>query len=98
MVLSEFGGYALAVEGHVSDVKPFGYKKHKSSNELRRGITLLYDGQIRPAVKKGLSAAVYTQLTDVEGELNGLVTYDRRELKVPAESMRSIVKMPALKK
>ena len=98
VVLSEFGGYALAVEGHVSDVKPFGYKKHKSSNELRRGITLLYDGQIRPAVKKGLSAAVYTQLTDVEGELNGLVTYDRRELKVPAESMRSIVKMPALKK
>ena len=98
VVLSEFGGYALAVEGHVSDVKPFGYKKHKSSNELRRGITLLYDGQIRPAVKKGLSAAVYTQLTDVGGELNGLVTYDRRELKVPAESMRSIVKMPALKK
>ena len=98
VVLSEFGGYALAVEGHVSDVKPFGYKKYKSSNELRRGITLLYDGQIRPAVKKGLSAAVYTQLTDVEGELNGLVTYDRRELKVPAESMRSIVKMPALKK
>ena len=98
VVLSEFGGYALAVEGHVSDVKPFGYKKYKSSNELRRGITLLYDGQIRPAVKKGLSAAVYTQLTDVEGELNGLVTYDRRELKVPAESMRSIVKMPELKK
>ena len=62
------------------------------------GITLLYDGQIRPAVRKGLSAAVYTQLTDVEGELNGLITYDRRELKIPAEAVRSMVKMPALKK
>ena len=98
VVLSEFGGYALAVEGHVSDVKPFGYKKYKTAGELRRGITLLYDGQIRPAVKKGLSAAVYTQLTDVEGELNGLVTYDRRELKIPAEAVRSMVRMPALKK
>ncbi len=98
VVLSEFGGYALAVAGHTADVKAFGYKKYKSADELRRGITLLYDGQIRPAVKKGLSAAVYTQLTDVEGELNGLVTYDRRELKIPAAAVRSMVKMPELKR
>lgn len=97
MILTEFGGYAFAVEGHTSDVKPFGYKKFKSTAELRRGITLLYDGQIRPAVKKGLSAAVYTQLTDVEGELNGLITYDRRELKIPADAVARMVHMPSLK-
>lgn len=97
VILTEFGGYAFAVEGHTSDVKPFGYKKFKSAAELRRGITLLYDGQIRPAVKKGLSAAVYTQLTDVEGELNGLITYDRRELKIPADAVARMVHMPALK-
>ena len=97
VILTEFGGYAFAVEGHTADVKPFGYKKFKSAAELRRGITLLYDGQIRPAVKKGLSAAVYTQLTDVEGELNGLITYDRRELKIPAEAVARMVHMPALK-
>lgn len=97
VVLSEFGGYAYAVEGHTSGGKPFGYKKYKSADELRRGITLLYDGQIRPAARKGLSAAVYTQLTDVEGELNGLVTYDRRELKIPADAVSRMVRIPALK-
>ena len=97
VILTEFGGYAFAVEGHTADVKPFGYKKFKSAAELRRGLTLLYDGQIRPAVKKGLSAAVYTQLTDVEGELNGLITYDRRELKLPADAVARMVHMPALK-
>ena len=85
------------MEGHTSGDKPFGYKKYKSADELRRGITLLYDGQIRPAARKGLSAAVYTQLTDVEGELNGLVTYDRRELKIPADAVSRMVRIPALK-
>lgn len=48
-------------------------------------------------MKKGLSAAVYTQLTDVEGELNGLITYDRRELKIPADAVARMVHMPVLK-
>ena len=66
--------------------------------ELRRGITLLYDGQIRPACRSGLAAAVYTQLTDVEGELNGLITYDRRLVKIAPEAVARMVRMPPLKK
>ena len=98
VVLSEFGGYAWAAEGHVSEQKPFGYKKFKTADELRRGITLLYDGQIRPACRSGLAAAVYTQLTDVEGELNGLITYDRRLVKIAPEAVARMVRMPPLKK
>ena len=97
-MLSEFGGYAWAAEGHVSEQKPFGYKKFKTADELRRGITLLYDGQIRPACRSGLAAAVYTQLTDVEGELNGLITYDRRLVKIAPEAVARMVRMPPLKK
>lgn len=98
VVLSEFGGYAWAAEDHVSEQKPFGYKKFKTADELRRGITLLYDGQIRPACRSGLAAAVYTQLTDVEGELNGLITYDRRLVKIAPEAVARMVRMPPLKK
>lgn len=97
VVLSEFGGYTLPVEGHSAPGKPFGYKKFKSPADLRAGLVVLYDGQIRPAVRSGLSAAVYTQLTDVENELNGLITYDRRVLKLPAEAVERTVRMPQLR-
>ena len=53
----------------------------------------LYQDEIRPAKQQGLAAAVYTQLSDVEDELNGLVTYDRKIVKVAAEEMRSILVM-----
>ena len=51
----------------------------------------LYSEQIKPAYKQGLSAAVYTQLSDVEEEVNGLVTYDRKVVKLSPETMRKIV-------
>ena len=85
------------MEGHSAPGKPFGYKKFKSPADLRAGLVVLYDGQIRPAVRSGLSAAVYTQLTDVENELNGLITYDRRVLKLPAEAVERTVRMPQLR-
>ncbi len=97
VVLSEFGGYTCAIEGHSAEGKPFGYKKFKTPAELRAGLVVLYDGQIRPAVRDGLSAAVYTQLTDVENELNGLITYDRRVLKLAPEAVERTVRMPALR-
>ena len=50
----------------------------------------VYDEQIRPAIAQGLSAAVYTQLSDVEHELNGLVTYDRSIVKLPVQTLRKI--------
>ena len=97
VVLSEFGGYALPIEGHTADVKPFGYKKFTSQDKYRRALTLLYDGQIRPGCMQGLAAAVYTQLTDVEGELNGLITYDRRVIKLAPGDVKKIIAMPAVK-
>ncbi len=94
VVLSEFGGYTCRVDGHAMNEKAFGYKKFKSPSELRTGLMTLYDGQIRPAVRKGLSATVYTQLTDVEDELNGLITYDRRVLKLAPDAVARTVRMP----
>ena len=81
-VLSEFGGYACGIEGHRWSKKDFGYRMFAGEKELTTGIVKLYDREIRPAKALGLAAAVYTQLSDVEQEINGFLTYDRRELKV----------------
>ena len=81
-VLSEFGGYACGIPGHRWSKKDFGYKMFSGEKELTAGIVKLYDREIRPAKAQGLSAAVYTQVSDVEEEINGLLTYDRKELKV----------------
>lgn len=89
-VLSEFGGYALFLPGHGAPKKAFGYRKFKSKGSLTKAIVRLYERDVIPNVKKGLSGAVYTQLSDVETELNGLVTNDRKEEKVDAEAMRRI--------
>ncbi|MGN1001414.1 MAG: glycoside hydrolase family 2 protein [Oscillospiraceae bacterium] len=93
VVLSEFGGYNHRVEGHAFGKKDFGYKRFDSANSLQFALRELYKGQIVPAWREGLSAAVYTQLSDVEDELNGLVTYDRRVVKIAPEMLRGIVKM-----
>ena len=81
-VLSEFGGYACGIEGHRWSKKDFGYRMFSGEKELTAGIVKLYDREIRPAKAPGLAAAVYTQVSDVEEEINGLLTYDRKELKV----------------
>ena len=90
VVLSEFGGYAREIEGHCWGDKSFGYKKFQSDEELRRALEELFQTQIRPAKEQGLAAAVYTQLSDVEDEINGLVSYDRRVEKTKAEAFRAI--------
>ena len=97
VVLSEFGGYTLPIDGHVWPGKPFGYKKFDSQEKYRRALTLLYDGQIRPGCMNGLAAAIYTQLTDVENELNGLITYDRRVIKLSPADIKRIISMPPIK-
>jgi hypothetical protein len=91
VVLSEFGGYAYQVAGHVFNSKAFGYKKFDTPEKLSGALEELYRRQILPAKEKGLAAAVYTQLSDVEDEINGLLTYDRSVLKTDAERMRRIV-------
>lgn len=87
VVLSEFGGYNLRMDGHCFGDTEFGYKKFKTPEALWAAYRKLYEGEIIPAVSKGLCATVYTQLTDVEDELNGVMTYDRREVKLPREGL-----------
>jgi hypothetical protein len=70
--------------------KLFGYKVYKTTDALAEGFTKLYEKSIIPLVDKGLSATVYTQVSDVEEEINGLVTYDRKVVKFPLKLMKSL--------
>ena len=90
VLLSEFGGYTHAVIGHTFGAKQFGYKRFETPAQLRVALEDLYQTQIAPAKEKGLSAAVYTQLSDVEDELNGLLTYDRKVAKIAPEVVKVI--------
>ena len=89
-VLSEFGGYSLHLSEHVSHTKAFGYRIKKTPKELDFDIEKLYINEIIPAIKAGLAACIYTQLSDVEEEVNGLITFDRKVIKVKVETMRKL--------
>lgn len=91
VLLSEFGGCTHRVKGHAKRGKAFGYRRCSTPAALEKALRTLYRGQIHPAREQGLAAAVYTQLSDVETELNGLLTYDRRETKLSPETVRGIV-------
>ena len=81
IVLGEFGGLGLPEEGHTWQQKDnWGYQSFKNQAELRTRYQKLMDDLV-PLIKQGLSAAVYTQTTDVEVETNGLMTYDRKVIK-----------------
>jgi hypothetical protein len=91
IVLSEFGGYSYKPEGHVFNTKQtYGYKKFESAEKYGQALVRLYREEIVPLVKEGLCASVYTQVSDVEDETNGLLSYDRKVLKVNEEPMREI--------
>lgn len=89
-VLSEYGGYSHRVVGHTFGSKMFGYKIYKTKKSMTAAYERLFNNVIIPQIDTGLSAAVYTQLTDVEDELNGLVTYDRKIVKINSEVIRKI--------
>ena len=91
VLLSEFGGYTLKIAGHSRPDRPFGYKPCGDEKALEKALCKLYYRQIHPAVEKGLAAAVYTQLSDVETEMNGLMTYDRHVVKLSPDVLRPIV-------
>ncbi len=91
VVLSEFGGYNHRIEGHAFNSKDFGYKRYESVNSFTHAFRDLYRDEVAPAWRAGLAAAVYTQLSDVEDELNGLVTYDRKVVKIAPAVVKSIV-------
>lgn len=86
--LTEFGGLALAIENHVFDPETsFGYKKMNDEKHLETSIETLWINQLIPQLKNGLSAIFYTQLSDVETEINGLITYDRCHNKIEATKL-----------
>ena len=71
-------------------LKTYGYKIFKTREEFVRGIRDLYLNELIPLVKQGLSAAVYTQVSDVEDETNGMLTFDRRVMKLSPEEFKDI--------
>ena len=90
VVLSEFGGYSKKTNGHVYSDKEFGYKIFQTDEQLHAALKKLYLKKLKPLIKKGLCAAVYTQVSDVEEEINGLVTYDRKVVKIPVKMMKAL--------
>ncbi|MBQ4354060.1 MAG: glycoside hydrolase family 2 [Clostridia bacterium] len=93
IVLSEFGGYSFKPAGHVfNPAKTYGYRFFSDRQTYEDALVKLYEEEILPAVSLGLCGAVYTQLTDVEDETNGLYSYDRKICKVDAERICRISK------
>ncbi len=90
LVISEFGGYAHPIDGHIYSDKSYGYKTIESQEEFENALIRLYDTEVRNLVASGASAFVYTQISDVEEEVNGLITYDRRALKVNADRLATL--------
>ena len=91
MVLSEFGGYSYKPEGHVfNPVNTYGYRFFKEQADFENALIALYENEIIPAVAGGLCGAVYTQVSDVEDETNGLLSYDRKVCKVAIAPMKRI--------
>jgi hypothetical protein len=91
LVLSEFGGYACKVEGHVFDPdKAYGYRSCGSVEDFQAAVEKLYRTKILPKVKKGLCAAIITQVSDVEDEINGFLTYDRAVCKADPAAMQKL--------
>lgn len=91
MFLSECGGYSYLVEGHAFNPdKTYGYGACKSSEELTDRIVAMYEGMVLPGIKGGVCGCVYTQLSDVEDEINGMYTYDREVCKVNKEKMQKL--------
>lgn len=94
LLLSECGGFPLRVEGHTAqNRKSYGYGgQARTPGELTGRVQGLYDDMVLPSVPKGLCGCIYTQLSDVEGENNGLYTYDRQVRKVSAGAMLDVAR------
>jgi len=90
IVLGEYGGLGLPLEGHTwQDKNNWGYRSFQNADTLFRTYSSYID-QLVSFIEKGLSAAIYTQTTDVEIEVNGLMTYDRKVTKMKPEDLRRL--------
>ena len=80
----------MKVDDHAFSDKIFGYAIYKETDKLNAAIKDLWEKELLPAKKAGLCASVYTQLSDVQSEVNGLVTYDRRVVKVDEKTLEEL--------
>ena len=91
LVLSEFGGYACPVKDHLfNPTKAYGYKACKNTAHFQQSLEKLYREKVLPAIGKGLCAAICTQVSDVEDEINGMLTYDRKVCKADEAIMQQL--------
>ena len=91
VLISECGGYSWRVSGHFyAKYAQFGYGDCADGKELTERIRKLYEETVLPVIPKGVCGCIYTQLSDVEDETNGLYTYDRKVCKVDGKAMREI--------
>ncbi|HLL95471.1 MAG TPA: glycoside hydrolase family 2 TIM barrel-domain containing protein [Spirosoma sp.] len=92
VVIGEFGGIGWPVQGHLwnPEMRNWGYQTYQSADAVLKAYQKKYAKIVEYYQKQALSAAVYTQTTDVEGEVNGLLTYDREVIKIPVETLRQI--------
>lgn len=90
VALTEYGGYSYPVENHVACKKEFGYKSYKNAEELTENYKRLWEEEIYPNIKDGLCSAIYTQTSDIEEEINGLMTYDREIVKIKKEVVKAL--------
>ena len=93
IILSEAGGYTLPYKENVFSDKKFGYKMLKTSEQLVNEYSKFIHKDIIKNIPKGLSAFIYTQLSDVEDELNGFITYDRKRIKVNKKDIAALNKL-----
>ena len=90
-VLSEFGGYSCKIEGHSFNLdKTYGYSTCKTLEDFENAFIKLYQNEVKPAIARGLCATVYTQVSDVEDETNGILTYDRKICKLDENKMSEL--------
>ena len=92
LFLSECGGYKLLDKEHFFGTKEYGYGTCKDSTDLTNRIVEMYEKMVIPGIQDGVCGCIYTQVSDVEGEINGLYTYDRKVCKVEKEKMTEIAK------
>lgn len=85
-VISEYGGLTYCVKDHVSSNRIYGYQNYEDINEYQNNYHLLFEQMIKPLIYQGLCGAIYTQLSDIEDEINGLLTYDRKVCKLKKDS------------
>ena len=91
-LLSEFGGYSYKIDRNSYNLdKTYGYRKYENRARYVEALQELYRDKIRPLSQEGLCGSIYTQVSDVEDETNGLLTYDREVLKVQPEEIKPII-------